>query len=91
MSNWGDSIARALLGVIAIGLLAGAALSKLIQLSPWLAGPFLVFGLIFAVLCAFYRDIDGRVNYKMISLRFWGPTRGSRSSSDPGRDSGDEA
>lgn len=83
MNGWGDSIARALLGMIAVGLLASAALSKLIQLSPWLAGPFLVFGLIFAVLCAFYRDIDGRVNYRMFTLRFWGPGRGSGQA--PGR------
>jgi len=78
MSGWGDSIARALLGIIAVGLLAGAALSKLIQLSPLLAGPFLVFGLVFAVLCAFYRDMDGRVTYRMITLRFRGPKRGRR-------------
>jgi hypothetical protein len=82
MSGWGDSIARALLGMISIGLLIGAVLSNSIQLSPWLAGPFLIFGLIFAVLCAFYRDIQGSVTYKMFTVRFWGPRRGSGGPSD---------
>jgi ABC-type polysaccharide/polyol phosphate export permease len=77
MSGWGDSIARALLGIISVGLLVSAALSKSIQLSPWLAGPFLIFGLVFAVLCAFYRNIDGRVNYRMFTLWFSGPGRSS--------------
>jgi choline-glycine betaine transporter len=86
MSRWGDSIARALLGIIAVGLLISAALSKLIQLSPWLAGPFLVFGLIFAVLCAFYRNLDGHVSYRMFTLRFRGPARGSGQAPDPRHD-----
>jgi ABC-type polysaccharide/polyol phosphate export permease len=88
MSGWGDSLARALLGMISLGLLVSAALSKLIQLSPWLAGPFLVFGLIFAVLCAFYRDLDGHVTYRMFTLRFWGPGRGQGQA--PDGDEGDD-
>lgn len=77
-NRWGDSVARALLGLVALGLLAGAALSSTIHLSTWLAAPFLIFGLIFTVLCAFYRDIDGRISYRMLSVRFSGPQRGPK-------------
>jgi ABC-type polysaccharide/polyol phosphate export permease len=69
-----------MLGLIALGLLAGVALSSKIHLSVWLAAPFLIFGLIFAVLCAFYRDIDGQVSYRMLSVRFSGPKRAAKRS-----------
>lgn len=56
MKSWGDGVARAFLGVLALGLLASAVANWWIGSSAF-AGPLLVVGLILAIVCAFFRSI----------------------------------
>ncbi len=74
MKSWGDGVARAFLGVLALGLLASAVANWWIGSSAF-AGPLLVVGLILAIVCAFFRSISGEVDYPRIKIRFSGPDR----------------
>lgn len=74
MKSWGDAVARAFLGVLAVGLLAAAVASWWLG-SRIFAAPLLVVGLTLAVLCAFFRDVSGEVSHSIVKIRFTGPKR----------------
>lgn len=72
MEGWGDGVARGFLGALAFGLFAAAVADWWVG-SKTFAAPLLLCGLLLAILCAFYRDISGEVNYTRVKLRFSGP------------------
>jgi hypothetical protein len=73
--DWGDGAARFFLGAIAVALLAGAAFSQRLGFSPLTTGALVALGAVFAVLCGFYRSIEGELESDRFKVRFRSPPR----------------
>jgi hypothetical protein len=82
MTTWGDSVARGFLGCLAVGMI-GCAVASWWLGHELLAGPLLIFGLIFAIACAYYRNTSGEFGYRGFRLSFRGPGRQDESREEP--------
>lgn len=67
--RWGDSVARAFLGLVACALI-GAGVASVWLDHLLLAAPLVILGLAAAVMCAYFGTVSGEVNCRVIRFRF---------------------
>lgn len=77
VGGWGDGVARAFLGFFALVLL-GAGLAAGWEGRAFFAAALFVLAFVMALLCGFYRSVEGSFDRPWLRIRFIGPARKTR-------------